>query len=206
MNVYHQEYPSNSLSLQTEEHRTILDPMNGRLQSDGKSYGNAKNRPLGSNLDPSESSRPMDSSQPYCSCKRTPSITLSPSTQTHFTNFLCDSESLLKRIQRAITRSWANPSHCLASDYDRESGIVDIIATLGISCNYLHVKSHQDDAIDIHLLPWTAQKNVHADTLATNYLDNYSEPSKLVPFIPACKASLTFKGGETITRRLTQRL
>ena len=42
-------------------------------------------------------------------------------------DFLCDSESLLKQIQQAITRSWVNPSHCLASDYDLESGIVDII-------------------------------------------------------------------------------
>ena len=52
-------------------------------------------------------------------------------------DFLCNSKSLLKRIQRAITCSWANLSHCLASDYNLESGIVDIIATLGILFNYL---------------------------------------------------------------------
>ena len=40
-------------------------------------------------------------------------------------------------------------------DYNLESGIVDIIATLGISIKYLHVKSHQDDATEIHLLAWT---------------------------------------------------
>jgi hypothetical protein len=47
--------------------------------------------------------------------------------------------------------------------------------------------------------------NVHADSLATDYLDNYADPSKLVPFIPASKASLTIDG-ETITRRYAQRL
>ena len=72
--------------------------------------------------------------------------------------------------------------------------LVDIITTIGISFNYLHVKSHQDDATDIHLLPWTAQMNVHVDALATDYLDNYSELSTLVPFIPASKASLTING------------
>ena len=45
--------------------------------------------------------------------------------------------------------------------------------------------------------------NVHADALAADYLNNYSEPSKIVPFIPASKASLTING-ETITRRFTQ--
>ena len=47
-------------------------------------------------------------------------------------DFLCDSKSLLKPIQRTITRSSTNPSHCLASDYNLESGIVDIISALGI--------------------------------------------------------------------------
>jgi hypothetical protein len=45
--------------------------------------------------------------------------------------------------------------------------------------------------------------NVHADSLATDFLDNYAEPSTLVPFIPgASQASLTIHG-ETITRRFT---
>jgi hypothetical protein len=36
-------------------------------------------------------------------------------------DFYCDSESLLKRIRRALNRSWVNPSHCLSSDFDLES-------------------------------------------------------------------------------------
>ena len=101
-------------------------------------------------------------------------------------DFLCDSESLLKRIQRAITRSWVNPSHCLASDYDLlESGIVDIIATIGISFNYLHVKNHQDDDTDIHLLPWTAQMNiVHVDTLATDSAATQNHQKSSLSFQP----------------------
>jgi hypothetical protein len=129
--------------------------------------------------------------------------TITDQTVTH--DFYCDSDSLLKRILRALHRSWVNPSHCLSSDFDLESGILDIIATLGISFQYLHIKSHQDDKTAVHLLPWAAQMNVHADALATDYLDNYADPSKLVPFIPASQASLTIHG-TTITRRYAQRL
>jgi hypothetical protein len=47
--------------------------------------------------------------------------------------------------------------------------------------------------------------NVHADSLATDFLDNHAEPAKLMPFIPASQASLTIHG-ETITRRCASRL
>jgi hypothetical protein len=121
-------------------------------------------------------------------------------------DFCCNSESLLKRIRRALTRSWVNPSHCLASDFDLKSGILELlINNLSISFQHLHVKSHQDDDTEIHLLPWAAQMNVHADSLGTDFLDNCAEPSKLVPFIPASQASLTIHG-ETITRRFATRL
>ena len=61
-------------------------------------------------------------------------------------DFLRNNDSLLKRIQRAITRSWANPSCCLASDYDLESGIIEVIATLGDFFQISTCLSHQDDA------------------------------------------------------------
>jgi hypothetical protein len=93
----------------------------------------------------------------------------------------------------------------VASDFDLESGILDIIASLSISFKYSHVKSHQDDATEVHLPPLAAQMNVHADDLATDYLDSYAELSKPVPFIPASQASLTIHG-ETVTRRFAQRL
>ena len=47
--------------------------------------------------------------------------------------------------------------------------------------------------------------NCHADALATDYLDNWSDPSKIVPFIPASKASVAI-AGVTITRHLARRL
>jgi hypothetical protein len=119
--------------------------------------------------------------------------------------FYCDSQLLLKRIARSRNRSWINPTECLASDYDLESAIIELLDKLQLTIQFIHVKSHQDDKTDINLLPWEAQMNVHADGLATDYLDNYADPSKIVPFIRPSQASLTIQG-ETINRRCAQRL
>ena len=59
------------------------------------------------------------------------SITIDPDTNH---DFLFDSKSLLKCTQQALTHSLANPSHCLASDYDLESGILDILETQVSTC------------------------------------------------------------------------
>jgi hypothetical protein len=40
--------------------------------------------------------------------------------------------------------------------------------------------------------------NVQADHLASDYLDNYAQPSKIIPFIQPSQANLTIDG-ETIT-------
>jgi hypothetical protein len=47
--------------------------------------------------------------------------------------------------------------------------------------------------------------NCHADTHATDHLENWSEPSKIVPFIPASKVSLAI-AGSAITRNAARRL
>jgi hypothetical protein len=53
---------------------------------------------------------------------------------------------------------------------------------------------------------WEAQMNCHADApYATEYLDNWSDPTKIVPFIPASKASI-FIAGVTIIRNVARRL
>jgi hypothetical protein len=99
----------------------------------------------------------------------------------------------------------AKTCHLLAPDFDLESGILELLLALPITLNFIHVKSHQDNDTAVHLLPWAAQMNVHADHLVTDYLDNYAEPSKILPFIRPSQASLTIQG-ETITRRFANRL
>jgi hypothetical protein len=110
-------------------------------------------------------------------------------------NVNCDSKSLLLRIQCLLHRPWVNSTQCLASDFDLESGILDLVVSLSLSFQCPNVKSHQDDNTKVHLLPWEkAQMNVHADALATDCLDNHAEPSKIAPFIPASRASVPING------------
>jgi hypothetical protein len=64
---------------------------------------------------------------------------------TTILKFYCDSSLLLKRVARAQNQSWLNPTTCLASDFDLESGIMELIKALPITIKFIHVvKSHQD--------------------------------------------------------------
>jgi hypothetical protein len=119
--------------------------------------------------------------------------------------FYCDNKGLIDRITNSMTRTWKNPNHCLASEYDLESGIVEILQRLPVKFSLKHVLGHQDKKIRIEDLPWEAQMNCHADAYATDYLDNWSVPSQIVPFIPASNASISIDGA-TITSHVARRL
>jgi hypothetical protein len=119
--------------------------------------------------------------------------------------FCCDNQGLIKRINFAMNGSWTNPKHCLALEYDVESGIVDILNRLPIKLACLHVKGHQDEDTPAETLPWEAQMNCHADACATDYLDNWAVSSQVVPFIPASQASISI-AGVSITRNVARRL
>jgi hypothetical protein len=47
--------------------------------------------------------------------------------------------------------------------------------------------------------------NITADHLATDYLENHADPSKIIPFITPSQANLAIQG-ETITRHFANRL
>ena len=153
-----------------------------------KYSSNANEQPSGQDLAPSEP-RLTGSSLLCISCNHTPSSSsyyTTPIDRNTNHDFYCNSKSWLERSKQALTQSRVNLFQCLSSDFELESGILTIIiATLGISFKYLHIKSYQDNKKDVHhRLPWTAQMNVHVNTLATNNLDNYAAPSKIVPVIP----------------------
>jgi hypothetical protein len=61
----------------------------------------------------------------------------------------------------------ANPNHCLASEYDLESGIINILAQLPFKFSFIHVKGHQDNNTPVAEVPWKAQMSCHTDDLAT---------------------------------------
>jgi hypothetical protein len=95
--------------------------------------------------------------------------------------------------------------HCLSSEHDLESGVVDVLKRPPVTFSCNHVKGHQDANTAAADLPWEAQMNCHANARATDCLENWSEPSKIVPFIPASKVSLS-NAGATITRNAACRL
>jgi hypothetical protein len=97
----------------------------------------------------------------------------------------CDNQGLLDRVGFAMDPSWSDPNHCLSSECDLESGVVDVLKRPPVTFSCNHVKGHQDANTAAADLPWEAQMNCHADACATDHLENWSEPSKTVPFIPA---------------------
>jgi hypothetical protein len=96
--------------------------------------------------------------------------------------FYCNNKGLLNRIRY----SWTNPNHCLASEFDLESEVLEILHRLPFKLSLDHVKGHQDKANPpVQDLPWEAQMNCHAEEYATDYLGDWSEPSKSFPlFLP----------------------
>lgn len=131
-----------------------------------------------------------------------PILQVRASTHTTKHLFYCDKdEDLLNRIAATSQdhACWDNPNHCLASEYDLESGIVDILHRLPFKISCLHVEEgHQDDDTrsPVQPLPWEAQRmNCHADTpLVTDCLDNWSKLSKVAPFTPTSKLSFFIAG------------
>jgi hypothetical protein len=115
--------------------------------------------------------------------------------------FYCDNQGLLKRINSHLERH----CQCLASEYDLESGTVEILDRLLPRFALQHVKGHNDDTARVEDFPWEAQMNCHADALATDYLDNFAIISRVVPFIPASKVSIAIDGN-TVTRNIARRL
>ena len=151
---------------------TLLD---GELRYDVRDFGNAKDRPSGSDLLAPSKPSSMDLSLLCClSFRHTPNTSQLPWIQTQPTTYsVTANHCLLKHIKRAlITQSWVNPSQCPSFDIDLKSGILNIIATLGLSFKYPHVRgTSQDDETYVHLLvPWTAQMNVHANALLPRQL------------------------------------
>jgi hypothetical protein len=119
--------------------------------------------------------------------------------------FHCDNQGLLDRVGFAMDPSWANPNHCLVSKHDLESAIVHVLKRPPVTFSHNHVKGHQAANAAAADLPWEAQMSCHADVCATDHLENWSDPSKIVPFIPALKASIAIAGA-AITGNVARRL
>jgi hypothetical protein len=106
---------------------------------------------------------------------------------------LCDSKSLIDRLEasRALTR--LAPRRYLFSEADVELQILSAMPSLG-TVALEHVLGHQDDNDDGEPLSWEAQLIQQCDTLATDHLSSATDILPLVPFLPASNVGLTVQG------------
>jgi hypothetical protein len=118
---------------------------------------------------------------------------------------LCDSKSLIDRLEasRALTRP-ALQRH-LFSEADVELQILSAMTSLG-PVALEHVLGHQDDNDDGEPLSWEVQLNQRCDTLlATAHLSSATDILPIVPFLPASKVCRTVQG-TTLTHHLPTQL
>jgi hypothetical protein len=83
--------------------------------------------------------------------------------------------------------------------------IIDTLSLLATTVTLEHVKGHQDDSIPREELPWVAQLNIRCDDLATAELLSISQPTPIVPFLPASLVALTVQG-ITLTHHIPSQL
>ncbi len=84
-----------------------------------------------------------------------------------------DNKALLPQEAQWRAVSIPNPYRQLKPDIDILLLLNDSWHQLNRNTNHAHVKGHQDDHQQQHLLPWKAQLNIRADQLATYALDTY---------------------------------
>jgi hypothetical protein len=115
---------------------------------------------------------------------------------------ICNNQGLLTRIERATAWKYMTPNVTLSAEWDLESVIVDIYQELGITFEFTHVKSHQDDDGPVDALTLEAQLNVQADALATEALKHAPTYNKVMLF-PTAKCQLILDG-VSITSKIPQ--
>jgi hypothetical protein len=117
----------------------------------------------------------------------------------------CDSESLLKRIEKSRTLRRMTPRRFLYSEVDVEMQILDAIDALGTAVCFEHVEGHQDTKYPDRPLPWEAQLNQRCDEIVTDHLESATRVLPAVDFLPASQVSITV-GRQTLTHHIPAQL
>ena len=120
------------------------------------------------------------------------------------TTWICDSESLIKRIQSNLGDTH-NPNRYKLADNDLEFAIVSTLPLVTTELKTQHIRSHQNDHKPIHQLPTPQRLNRIADNLAANVHKEHHPQTKHVPLITIAGCQLRTKQG-TITRSYTRML
>jgi hypothetical protein len=70
--------------------------------------------------------------------------------------FFCHNQGLPKCINYALAKACNNLNHCLTSEYDLESGIMDMLQHFLFKFVLNHVKGYQDDDTPVKDISWEA--------------------------------------------------
>jgi hypothetical protein len=121
--------------------------------------------------------------------------------------FLLDNSGRISRTKRLLTTPALAPRQCLMADFDLDMQILDTLTQLGISPSSEHIHSHQDETLrdSDEPIPWKVQIDSRCDEIATDYLQQQSQPTRKVPFLPATTVALVVED-TTITGRIPAHL
>jgi hypothetical protein len=116
---------------------------------------------------------------------------------------ICDNARLLIRIEESSQWNYLTPNVPLRAEWDVESVILQYYKALGILFTFMHVKSHQDDTVDIQNLTLKSRLNVEADRLTTVYMVEDKRRRSKVNLFPSAHAQLII-GNSSVTCKLPQ--
>jgi hypothetical protein len=122
--------------------------------------------------------------------------------------FLLNNQGRLTRTCQFINHPTPSPRTYLSADFDFDMQIRETLTQLNIRTSDEHILSHQaDDPTSLRgdPVPWKTQLNSRCDALATHHLQQQTQPTLLVPFLPASGVTLTIQN-RTITSKLPAQL
>lgn len=105
-----------------------------------------------------------------------------------------DNKGLISTLQQRLRYTTTYPNITLKPDWDLTEEIYQTFTSSGINdITFSWVKGHQDKAKPIHELSVEAQFNIHADSLATEYMQSNSRHRPISPITNSARCSLTIK-------------
>jgi hypothetical protein len=101
-----------------------------------------------------------------------------------------DNLGLIQHIETGLATKTVFAGVALSPEYDIVNEILEITNRLPIPLSWEHVLGHQDKKRKWYELTWMERLNVRADSLATEGLEGYDDPTTLVTHIPSSKVAL----------------
>jgi hypothetical protein len=117
----------------------------------------------------------------------------------------CDSESLVKRLNKSLSLTYSVPRRTLFSEADVEIQIIDALSAFAHRPVLVYVAGHQDEKYPGEPLSWPAQVSQACDDVATKHLESAADILYTASVFPASRVVLTVNA-TTITHHIPSQL